>query len=363
MQKSLFPQIVEKYLSLVVGKITEKYNDKTLEPTLLYRSMLQQEYTPDLNWASTTLNHSIVAADVVSLDSSLPLKKRDVITTASGKVAKIGVKYHKSESDITNLNIMIARGGDEATLAAKVLEDTTKAVKAIHVRNEILFEEALSSGACLVANNDGVEGVRVEYGYLDENQFKTTTAAWGDTTATPIDDIEQLFTKANEDGNTIGHIYLSKDYFNKLRKSEQAKVLAATFSGYVITNSKNLPTPTRATMLEALEDEFGAKFHIVDGSFKTQNRDGSNETVKPWVQANVVAVPSDVVGRFVYGTLAEETNPVESVAYEKSDSFILLSKYSTTDPLVETTAGQAICLPVIDDASSIYILHADGKAE
>jgi hypothetical protein len=359
MQSSLFPQIVEKYLSLVVGKITEKYNDKSQESALLYRSMLQQEYSPDLSWASTTLNHSIVAADVVALDSSLPLKKRDVITTASGKVAKIGVKYHKTESDITNLNIMIARGGSEATLAAKVLEDTTKAVKAIHVRNEILFEEALSSGECLVANNDGVEGVRVSFGYLDENQFKALTKAWGDTAATPIDDIEQMFTKANEDGNSIGSVYLSKDYFNKLRKSEQAKILAATYSGYVITNAKNLPTPTNAVMLAALADEFGVEFHLVDGSFKTQSHDGTNKTVKPWVQANVVAVPSDIVGRFVYGTLAEETNPVEKVSYTKSDSFILLSKYSTTDPLVETTAGQAICLPVIDDASSIYVLHAD----
>lgn len=361
MKESLFPQIVDKYLSLVVGKITEKYNDKTFEPTLLYRSMLQQEYSPDLNWASTTLNHSIVAADVVALDSSLPLKKRDVITTASGKITKLGVKFEKKETDLTNLNIMLAKGGKEAELAQKVLDDTVKAIKAIHVRNEILFEEALSTGVCLVSNNDGVEGVRVSFGYPDANQFKATTAAWSETTATPLDDIEQLFTKANEDGNAIAHIYLSKEYFNLLRKTEQAKVLAATFSGYVITNTKNLPTPTRATMLEALEDEFGAKFHLVDGSFKTQKADGTYVAVKPWEAANIVATPSDVVGRLVYGTLAEEAYPVEGVRYTKSDSFILLAEYSTTAPLTETTTGQALCLPVIDDASSIYVLHADEK--
>ncbi len=361
MQKSLFPEIIDKYFSRAIGKITEKYNDKTSEPSLLHLSMLQQEYSPDLSWNSTTLNHSVVAADVVALDSALPLKKRDTITNASGKIVKIGVKYHKGETEITNLNIMQARGTSEAALAAKVLDDAPKAIKAINVRNEILFEEGLSTGACLVDtnSNDGT-GVRVEFGYKDENQFKATAKAWGDAAAMPLDDIEQMFEKANEDGNVITDIYLSKTYYNKLKKSTQAKTLAATFQGQVVTSADLLAVPSNRVMLEALSDEFGATFHIVDGSFKTQAADGTETAVKPWAEANIVAVPDTVVGRLVYGTLAEETNPIECVNYEKSGSYILISKYSTNEPaLQETTAGQALCLPVIDNADSIYVLHAD----
>ena len=115
-------------------------------------------------------------------------------------------------------------------------------------------------------------------------------------------------------------------------------------------------------MLEALNDEFGATFRIVDSSFKIENKDGSKTTIKPWEEANIVGIPEEVVGRLVYGTLAEETNPVAGVTYQKSGSHVLLSKYSKTDPLEEFTAAQAICLPVIDGADGIYLLKADGTA-
>ena len=65
----------------------------------------------------------------------------------------------------------------------------------------------------------------------------------------------------------------------------------------------------------------------------------------------------------MYGTLAEETNPVAGVNYQKSGSHILVAKYSKTDPLKEFTTAQALALPVIDGVDSIYILHADSTGE
>lgn len=81
---SLFAELVGKYFSAVVGKITELVNGENAEPTMLHKTMLTEEYSADLTWGSTDLNSSIVAADVVALETSLPLKKRDVITTAAG---------------------------------------------------------------------------------------------------------------------------------------------------------------------------------------------------------------------------------------------------------------------------------------
>ena len=65
----------------------------------------------------------------------------------------------------------------------------------------------------------------------------------------------------------------------------------------------------------------------------------------------------------MYGTLAEETNPVAGVNYQKSGSHILVAKYSKTDPLKEFTTAQALALPVIDGVDGIYILHADSIGE
>ena len=369
MQISLFPEIVEKYFRIVVGKIVEKFNDSRTEATMLHKTMLTEEYSTDLTWGSSDLNHSIVAADVVALDSSLPLKKRGKIGNASGTIAKIGIKYRKGEKQITNLNIMISRGSDEATVASKFFDDTPKVIKAIEVRNEIMFETGLSTGQVLVldasesgTDNDGT-GVRADFGYLAENQFKATIAPWGSKQARPLDDLHQMFDKANEDSNVINHVYLTKKYFNFLRNSQQAKLLTATFESQVITSLTLLPTPSKASFLEALNDEFGATFHIVDNVFKVENPNGTTTSVRPWAEANVIGMPDEVCGRLVYGTLAEETNPVPQVRYEKAGNYILVSKYSETDPLEEFTAGQALCMPVIDGASSIYLLEADEVTE
>ena len=70
----------------------------------------------------------------------------------------------------------------------------------------------------------------------------------------------------------------------------------------------------------------------------------------------MVFLCSDTVGSLVWGTLAEATNPVEGVKYATVDQYKLISKYSTTDPLRETTNGQSLVLPVIEDVDQIYVL-------
>lgn len=361
MNSSLFIEIVEKYFQMVIGKITEKFNGSKTEQTLLHKTMLTEEYTPDLTWGATELNHSVVAADVVALDSPLPLKSRGTIRNASGKLPKLGVKFRKNEKDITDINIMRARGTDEATVASKIFEDAPKCVRSMDVRKEIMFEMGLSTGQTVVDGdtNDGT-GVRVDFGYKPEHTFHAQTAPWGEEGYNPIADIQQMFDKAQEDSDSINDVYISKKYFNYIRSSVYGKKLVADYRGQVYTSLDYLPQPGREAMIEALADEFGATFHIVDSVFKTENHDGTTTSVKPWAEANVVGTPSTVVGRLVYGTLAEETNPVANVSYEKSGSHVLVSKYSKTDPLEEFTAAQALCLPVIDGGESIYLLKADG---
>lgn len=365
MKASLFLEYIDKYFRLVVGKITEKFNDSKQEQPLLHKSMLTEEYSADLTWGSTEINHSVVAADVVALDSSLPLKSRAKMGNASGKLPKLGLKMRKGEKHISDINVMVARGTDEATIAAKIFDDTTKVIKAIDVRTEIMFLEGLSTGFCLVESdeeNTGT-GIRVDFGYKDENKFVCLAKKWGETGSTPQDDVQQLFDKANEDGNSITHVYMSKRYFDLFRHSEQGKLLVANYNNVIITDKTLLPVPSRQTFLDALADEYGATFHYINSVFKVELADGSKKKVSPWKEANIVGVPSDNVGRLVYGTLAEETNPVEAVNYQKSGSHILVSKYSKTDPLEEFTAAQSLCLPVIDGADGIYTLTADTEAE
>jgi hypothetical protein len=361
MDKSMFQGFVDKYFTPLVGKVTERYNDQTKEPQLLFKQWLTEEYSADLNWGATTLNHSIVAADVVTLESPLPLKSRSVITNASGKLPKIGMQMRKGEQLITDINIMMAKGAQEAQIAAKIFDDVAKVIKGVDVRTEIMFQQALSTGYCLVDSDDAPEGqgIRVGYGYRDENRFKAKGSKWGVDGETPQDDVQQIFDKALEDGNTIQHVFISQQYFDLFRHSQQGRLLAANFKDRIIVKGVQLPIASRRDFLEVLADEYQAEFHVVNGSFKVEGHDGKRKAIKPWEQANVVAVPDSVVGRLVYGSLAEETNPVAGVTYEKSGSHILVKKYSKPEPLEEFTAAQSMCLPVIDGGDSIYVLTAN----
>ena len=358
--KSLFFELTEKYLEGIIGRIVDKYNDEYQQQQYLHLTMLQEEYSADLIWSSAEFQNNIVAADVVAMDSSLPLKKRDTISTAVGRIPKVGISFARSEKFLSDISVMAARGAREAEIAARVLADVARSINGIIVRTEIMFQQALSTGVMLVEDENvpGI-GVRADFGYKAENFFKSTHGAWGEANATPIDDIRQMFDKAEQDGNSIGLVMMAKAKFNQLRNSVQAKQLAAVVAGQVIVSLDNLMTPSREVMLAALEDEFGAAFRVVDSSFRYEEKDGTTKNIKPWEQGNVVGMPSELVGRLVYGTLAEETRPVEQVTYAKAGTHILVAEFGETNPLREYTTAQALCLPVIDNPQSIYVLEAD----
>lgn len=360
MQKSMFSSFVDKFFGGVIGKLTELYNGKKEQPTYLYEEMLDEEYSADLTWNSTELNHSIVAADVVSMDSSLPLKRRDTIRTASGDIPKIGIKRQMREKAISDITVMSAKGQTAAQIAAKILDNVPKVISGVKIRLEIMFEQALSTGQVLISNenNDGT-GIRASFGYKDSNFFHALTAGWSDADkATPLSDMRQLFSKADEDSNTISDVFLSKQYFDFMRKTKEVRELVATSLKQTIVNESYLPVPARQATLDALAEEFNATFHVVNNAYVYEDEAGNRTTIRPWEQGNVVAVPALKMGRLIYGTLAEDLNRVQGVNYQKS-GFILVSQYSHNEPsLAEFTAAQALAMPVIDDGGSVYVLHA-----
>lgn len=353
---SLFAAYVDKFFKGFVGRFTELFNGKREQPTYPYMTMLREEYTPDLTWNSTSLNNSIVAADVVSMDSSLPLKKRSTLSRASGDVAKIGIKYMLKEKQISDIMVMQAKGQQEADIARRILDNVPKSINGVHTRVEIMFEQGLSTGQVIVAtDNEGV-GVRVDFGYKDANKV-VAAAPWSDAAnATPLSDLRKLFDLAAANSDTISDMYLSEAAFNNARKTAEIKELVASNNNQIIVSSTTLPIPNRQKTMSALSDEFGAEFHLMNNSYKVEAQDGTQKVVKPWKQANVVGVISSTVGRLVYGTLAEDLNRVAGVTYQNS-GFILVSEYSHNEPsLAEFTAAQALAMPVIDDGEHVYIL-------
>lgn len=354
MNQSLFVQFLA-YFKAIAKTIEEKVNGKKTELTYLYKEMLTEELSVDLQWKSLTVNSNIVAADIVALDSALPLKKRDSFGTASGDIPKLGMKLQLSEKQMTDIDVLKARNVETSILVDKIFQDQVKATMGIHEKLEFIFLQGLSTGIGLVENENNVgTGIRVDYGYLTSNRFGASLP-WSNTNAKPIDDIKRVVKEARAKGDNIKVLMMSDTTFDKLAENAQTRENFAFSQNFVGTN---IPTPDLEQVNGLMQRKFGLTIVVVDRTVTTE-RDGVRTVHTPWATDNVIFLTSPKVGKLAYGILAEETRKSPKVMYEKSGSFILLKKWSTEEPFAEFTSSQCLALPVINNVSSIYLLNCE----
>lgn len=354
MNQSLFLEFVQSWfpkLSNIVSKVNDKRKN-TL--TYLHKTMLRNEYSVDQKWESASVNTTYVAADVVSMDSELPLKRRDSLAAANGKLPKVGMKVRLGEEDINNINLMKAKGTNFAQVVAKMSADAVRCVTGVDERNEATFLRGLSEGITLVEDEDNVGvGIRVNYNYLDANKYGVAVK-WGEAGFTPVSDIAHVLSKISDDQNDCTVIALSLAQYNLMRRSDEGRQLAANYASQVVLENSVLPVPTPAKFDEAFAAEYGGVKFLKINRTVTIEKDGKRKKIRPWNDNKIIFLPSEEVGALVYGTLAEETNPVTGVMYTKANEYVLVSKYSKNDPLQEYTSSQALCLPVIEGVDEIY---------
>ena len=350
-QGSLFLKYILSFFP-ILKTLIEKINGKRQnELTYLHKdtSILRRVYSPDNKWEADTVDTSYVAADYVAVDSPVPLKSRDKISTASGKLPKMGMKKSLKESEILQLRMMEAQGGQAAEIRRKLAQDPVACSVGIDERNEYALLYGLSNGYVAVRDDDNPkELLRIKYQYLADNILGVEDVDEGLTVA----DLKNCIERASNDGNTIIKFWISKTKFDALKKAKDARELVANYRGQTYDSQTKLPVPTASVFQEAFMDETGCTFQIINRTVRLEH-DGDKKSVKPWNDNMVIGVCSEMIGALVYGQVAEATNHVSGVTYQQID-YKLISQYSTTDPLKETTAVQAYCLPVIEDVDTIY---------
>lgn len=367
MRESLFIEFIRSIFPKLNLYVKEKEAPK--KRTYLHKTMLRDDYSADQKWEGTSAKTTYVAADIVEMDSPLPIKKRGSIATSNGKLPKIGMKKILFESDINNINIMKAhyqmaatdeaKKAEKARIINKLMDDGVACSVGIDEKNEMNFLIGLSEGVVAIPDEDNSgKALRINYGYMAENSFKTVTKD-----VVEKDDLQRVFDKADADGNTIIKVMLAKTKFNAMRRQQWAKELVADFLGKVYDADTKLPVPSANNFADALEDEFGAVFERVDRTVIIE-KNGKQKSVKPWNENRIIFICNEQVGTLVWGTLAEATNPVAGVQYSTVDNYKLISKYSKNEPsLQEFTSGQALVLPVIEDVDQIYSLATDEAEE
>ena len=354
MVQSQFVEYIRKIfprLQNVVDTVNGKRNGDN-KRTYLHKSMLRKVYSADQKWSNAAVNTTYVAADMVSMNSPLPIKSRDAIAHANGSLPKIGMKKIMFESDINAVNIMKAQGAEWTNIANKLTSDPIACSVGIDEQNEANFLTGLSNGIVAVEdeNNTGT-ALRINFGYLPENCFGVETQ-----NELTLDDIKRVLAYADNNGDTIITICIALSTYNKLRQTQGAKELVANYRGQTFDSNTKLPVPTASLFDEAFaDDNNGIAFLKIDRSIISE-KNGKRKPYKPWNQNKLIFLTTEEVGALVWGTLAEKTNPVEGVVYSTVDEYKLISRYRTTEPFTETTSGQALVLSVIENVDQIYSL-------
>lgn len=359
MKATLFPKWVsEQDLKAFVLGTVKKLNDSKKPLTYRFKSMLRPQFSLSGKWESLLSSNSLVAADLVAMDSSLPLKMRDKMGSASGDIPKLGIEFALNETQLTNLQTLIASGGNKAQIIADIYKDTPRVIGGMYERLEMMFLEGLSTGVTLVEDADNVgTGVRVDYGYLTENKFGVSKV-WSDTTSTPVTDfVNTVKKKATEDGNTPSIAMTDSVTIDHILATAQARQLYGFQIGFA-GDKENIPTPTLEQFNVALKARHGFVLDSVDRAMKVE-KNGKRKTVRPWKEGSVIFLTDTQVGTLDWARLAEMGAPVEGVNYQTVESYILVSKFSTNRPkLSEFTNGQARVVPVISNVDEIYMIDS-----
>lgn len=372
MEKSMYYEIIERYLPSLVTSVVETLNEKhTNTLSYLFKERLVPVFSNDGRWSSVIGAYTRVAADVVSLDSELPLKSRDALETAQGKIPKLGMKLWLGEEEIKKIDGMIRDGRPIAQIVNAIFRDLPRCIEGVWERIEDLFLSELSTGVALSTRSTGT-GVRIDVGYLTANKFGVSVLWETSATATPIDDIQKVIDKSVADQNVITDIWMDDVALNNFYKSKQAREQYAFGQNFV---GDKIPTLGFDQAAETIRKKWaGVTLHRVARQIKTE-LNGKKQNHTPWQQGMVVFTCNESLGDLVWTDCVEASRPVAGVAYTTVgngaatvlngqntagvDEYILTSQYRENDPFKEITSAQAMAVPIVNNVDQIYTLDSN----
>lgn len=351
-EQSQFVKYFQKYLTGFVARVYKTINGEEKAPLYLHKTMLTPKQSVDGKWQSITSDNVNVVADVVAMDSPLPLKSRPSLSTASGDIPKIGMELKMNENQLDLVDTLIAKRANEAEIVQELFDDTKRCIVGVEEQKEYLFLRGLSNGVALTDSENVGTGIRIDYGYLADNK-SGVTALWSNpTTATPISDLNRLIDKANDKGKTITTIMLDKATYELARKTQEVRDLYAVSIGNF---GSTKPIPSSKEYLSFLEAELGVNVIVVNRSVKFE-KDGVKKTVKAWDEGKVILLTDTNVGQLVWKKVVEDSHRSNAVNYTAGENGALISKYVTHKPFGEFTDIQARQVPVINNVDEIFQL-------
>ena len=328
------------------------YEEESQLTDFWFRRMLRPEFSFDGTFQAVSGTNSRVMADIISTQSSLPIKSRGAIKAYSGKIPKMGLKYVLDEDDITMLDGFSQVPGMENQVIQKIYNDVNECIMGIERTNEYNLLSLLS-GEAFLAKDDTLmsenQAVRVSYDINETDSgldFDTATAA-------QLRKAINGAIKESKKKKRARYVLMSDNTFDALAASKLADEVYAQ-----VIRVKDAPSPTPEQFKDAFKAVFGVEIEVIDTILEQENVEGVKTEVKPFKDNVMTFVPSLDLGRLVWAKTGEHNIKYQSkcAVYANVNTYTLVSQHSEIEPLEFYTRGQARALPVLDEIENMYFL-------
>ncbi len=296
-----------------------------------------------------------VTLKAAAFDTKVPLRDRMAVELLDEEMPFFKEAMVVKEADRQQLNMLAQTKNQELidTILASIFNDKVTLISSAKARIEAMRMEVLSSGKIHIASNGVMKDI--DYG-LDESQTTKPSTKWGETTATPLKDIEGAIEAMAERGYAPEAIIMNSKTFSLIKN-------AANTLDVVKPMAPEGAAVTKNDLNTYLEDELQVKVILKDGMFVGD--DGKARKYFPDGVATLV--PNGSLGSTVFGTTPEQSDLMGGQATDAEVSIvengIAVTTTKTTDPVNVQTKVSMIVLPSFERLAEVQIINANSETK
>lgn len=348
----------EKNLQSFINDTQAKY------AAIYWPSLLTVKKVDSLEWKTVIGDRkSGVAGNVTAFNVSAPEHTRDALREKNGKIPSIRGKRTMDEDMLLKyISLTKQVDPDFMRMLDLIYDDVEFCSIAPHKRVDWWLGKMLSNGGKIsfVHDNDTVGVVTqydVDFGMLDTHKTGTVGEVWSNLAgSTPLLDLKKNIFEPLADLSVTGGVlrmHPSKVYqllesnsvltkFGLLSKgtTDNLDLNLSKVNAYLASNQWPQIKPFNASI-----------GNEIDGKVVYSN---------PFGLDNITFTPDGPIGKLHVAPIVEKERPQPQVAYADYNGN-LVKKFSTVDPVVETTAYEFNAFPSWDTIDQSFIMNTNKK--
>ena len=333
---------------------------------LVWQTLFPLKFTPRFELKALEGDDGLpITADRVEFNISAPEKTRKVVGSWNGQLTKIAMGRSKDELDINNyqeLQVLSAANPEDSDLKRElvdqVYDDLTFVARGIDARIELDALRIGSSGVKVYSadiNGDYVQEEQLNFNIPTEN-LSGVVNVWSD--AKKADGIEDI-VKAVKGVRSRGFVkpqyaIMEEQKFEQLRMQEAT--LKRLFPYAKIDNAltANVDLETINAYMKRMSYP---TIIVIDSYVAVEAKDKTIKRIKPWNVEVVALSATPHLGYTFYKRVPETPNVAALQTYT---THYKVTRYSTVNPMKETTTAEAYVQPVLTNRHSLCLINTNG---